>query len=108
MENDTFLKTINKCDINIIADIVDIFFSSAENQKFYKNIFRKDVAKISRQKTLLDQIGYETMMIFVNTSLEVALERSAARDRVLPEKLVTKISFLILIKTLILKKLLNL
>ena len=49
MENDTFLKTINKCDINIIADIVDIFFSSAENQTFFKNIFRKDVAKIFKK-----------------------------------------------------------
>ena len=30
-------------------------------------------------------------MIFVNTSLEIALERNAGRDRVLPEKLVTSI-----------------
>ena len=49
MENDTFLKKMNKCDINIIADIVDIFFSSAENQKFFKDIFRKDVAKIFKK-----------------------------------------------------------
>ena len=46
----------------------------------------KDVAKISRQKTLLDQIGYETMMIFVNTSLETAQIRNKARARTLPEK----------------------
>jgi len=46
----------------------------------------KDVAKISRQKTLLDQIGYETMMIFVNTSLETAQTRNKERARTLPEK----------------------
>ena len=50
----------------------------------------KDVAKISRQKTLLDQIGYETMMIFVNTSLDVALERNQKRPRKLPEPIVVK------------------
>ena len=46
----------------------------------------KDVAKISRQKALLDQIGYETMMIFVNTSLETAQIRNKERARTLPEK----------------------
>ena len=46
----------------------------------------KDVAKISRQKALLDQIGYETMMIFVNTSLETAQIRNKERKRTLPEK----------------------
>ena len=46
----------------------------------------KDVAKIDRQKKLLDQIGYETMMIFVNTSLETAQIRNKERKRTLPEK----------------------
>ena len=46
----------------------------------------KDVAKIDRQKKLLDQIGYETMMIFVNTSLETAQIRNKERARTLPEK----------------------
>ena len=46
----------------------------------------KDVAKISRQKALLDQLGYETMMIFVNTSLETAQIRNKERKRTLPEK----------------------
>ena len=46
----------------------------------------KDVAKIGRQKALLDQIGYETMMIFVNTSLETAQIRNKERARTLPEK----------------------
>tara|TARA_B100001059_G_C17764217_1_gene544610 strand:- start:272 stop:991 length:720 start_codon:yes stop_codon:yes gene_type:complete len=46
----------------------------------------KDVAKIGRQKALLDQIGYETIMIFVNTSLETAQIRNKERARTLPEK----------------------
>ena len=46
----------------------------------------KDVSKIDRQKKLLDQIGYETMMIFVNTSLETAQIRNKERKRTLPEK----------------------
>ena len=46
----------------------------------------KDVNKISRQKSLLDQLGYETIMIFANTSLEVAQIRNKQRPRTLPEK----------------------
>ena len=45
----------------------------------------KDIGKIGRQKKLLDQLGYETMMIFVNTSLEVAQQRNKERRRTLPE-----------------------
>ena len=47
-----------------------------------------DFNKISREKKQLEEIGYDTYMIFVNTSLEVALERNENRDRVLPEKIV--------------------
>jgi len=50
-----------------------------------------DYAKIKKKVVELRKLGYDCYMIFVNTSLEVALERNAARDRVLPEKLVTKI-----------------
>ena len=46
----------------------------------------KDLSKIGRQKKLLDQLGYETMMIFVNTSLETAQIRNKERARTLPEK----------------------
>jgi len=46
----------------------------------------KDLNKIGRQKKLLDQLGYETMMIFANTSLEVAQIRNKERKRTLPEK----------------------
>ena len=46
----------------------------------------KDVNKIGQQKRLLDQLGYETIMIFANTSLEVAQIRNKQRPRTLPEK----------------------
>ena len=46
----------------------------------------KDLSKIGRQKKLFDQLGYETMMIFVNTSLETAQQRNKERPRTLPEK----------------------
>jgi len=48
-----------------------------------------DFKKISMEKAELEKIGYQTYMIFVNTTLEVALERNENRDRVLPEKIVS-------------------
>jgi len=41
----------------------------------------RDFGTISRQQRLFKFLGYQTIMIFVNTSLEVALERNKARDR---------------------------
>jgi len=46
----------------------------------------KDVAKITRQKNALDQLGYQCAMIFANTSLDVAQQRNKERTRTLPEK----------------------
>ena len=48
-----------------------------------------DYQKIARERAELEKIGYQTYMIFVNTTLEVALERNENRDRVLPEKIVS-------------------
>lgn len=50
-----------------------------------------DTAKIKRQKEHAESLGYDTYMVFVNTSLEVAQARNAKRDRVLPADLVTSI-----------------
>ena len=41
----------------------------------------KDYDKIAKQSIQLRQLGYDTHMIFVNTSLDVALERNAKRER---------------------------
>lgn len=45
-------------------------------------------AKIQKQKKHAESLGYDTYMVFVNTSLEIALERNKNRDRILPDKLV--------------------
>jgi len=47
-----------------------------------------DFKKIAMEKKELEAVGYDCYMIFVNTTLEVALERNENRDRVLPEKIV--------------------
>lgn len=50
-----------------------------------------EVSKIKKKKQRAESLGYDCYMVFVNTSLEVALERNANRDRTLPETLVTEI-----------------
>lgn len=50
----------------------------------------RDMSKIAQQKRQLESIGYDTYMIFVNTSLEVALERNRKRARKVQEDLVRK------------------
>ena len=50
-----------------------------------------DYNSLERKKLALEQIGYDTYMIFVNTTLEVAQERNQKRDRKLSKKLVEKI-----------------
>lgn len=51
----------------------------------------KDANKIQRQReTLREELGYDTYMVFVNTSLQVALERNQLRDRKLPDTMVEK------------------
>ena len=50
----------------------------------------REYDKIAKQATELKQIGYDVHMIFVNTSLDVALERNAQRDRSVPEPIAVK------------------
>ena len=50
----------------------------------------RDYSSIQRQYNLLRNIGYDCYMIFVNTSLEVALERNQTRSRSIPEYIVQK------------------
>ena len=50
----------------------------------------KDYDKIAGQATKLKQLGYDVHMIFVNTSLDVALERNQKRDRTVPESIAIK------------------
>ena len=50
----------------------------------------RDYDKISYQVRMLKELGYDCYMIFVNTSLEVALERNAKRERSVPEYITTQ------------------
>ena len=50
-----------------------------------------DYNKIKKKNGELKKLGYDTYMLFINTTLEVALQRNARRDRQLPEELVKKI-----------------
>ena len=43
-----------------------------------------EYGKIEKQVKMLQQLGYDTHMIFVNTSLDTAIERNNKRDRKLP------------------------
>ena len=48
----------------------------------------RDVEKISMQAADLRKIGYDIHMVFVNTSLDVALERNRNRPRKLPDAII--------------------
>jgi len=48
----------------------------------------KDYNKIASQSKDLRQLGYDTHMIFVNTSLDTALQRNAERPRSVPDSIV--------------------
>ena len=48
----------------------------------------RDLSMIQRQHGLLTNLGYDCHMIFVNTSLDVALERNRNRPRSIPEYIV--------------------
>ena len=50
----------------------------------------REFDKIQRQARQLQELGYDTYMIFVNTSLDVALKRNAERSRSLAEPMVVK------------------
>ena len=49
-----------------------------------------DLSKIKKEKKNLEARGYDCYMVFVNTTLEIALERNQMRERVLPDAIVEK------------------
>jgi len=50
----------------------------------------RDLPLVQRQVGMLRQIGYDCYMVFVNTSLDIALERNRNRPRSIPEYIVQK------------------
>ena len=47
-------------------------------------------AKLKKEKDQLEKMGYDCYMVFVNTSLPVALKRNSERARRLPKDILTK------------------
>jgi len=47
-------------------------------------------SKIKKRRKDLMDMGYDTYMVFVNTNLDVAMERNEKRDRVVPASIVKK------------------
>ena len=47
----------------------------------------KDYDKVTKESGLLRELGYETSMVFVNTSLETALARNEKRARKVPPRI---------------------
>src|SRR6056300_521686 len=45
----------------------------------------RDYDMVARQHNMLKQMGYDCYMVFVNTTLDVALARNARRERSIPE-----------------------
>ena len=45
-------------------------------------------ASVKDDRKMLEELGYDTYMVFVNTSLEVALQRNEERARTLPKSIV--------------------
>lgn len=50
----------------------------------------KDPNKMAKLKAELESIGYQTMIVFVNTSLRTALQRNLLRDRKVPTDIVVQ------------------
>jgi len=48
----------------------------------------RDLSLVQRQHSMLRNIGYDCYMVFVNTSLDVALERNKNRPRSIPDYIV--------------------
>ena len=48
----------------------------------------RDIPRIETEKRGLDFIGYDTYMVFVNTTLETALKRNQMRPRKVPDSIV--------------------
>ena len=50
----------------------------------------KNLSKLSIKKNKLEEIGYDTYMIFVNTSLDIALQQNSERKRVLTDEIIVE------------------
>ena len=49
-----------------------------------------NITKLGIKKKTLEDVGYDTYMIFVNTDIDVAIQQNNARSRKLPDEIVRK------------------
>ena len=47
-----------------------------------------NITKLGIKKKALEDVGYDTHMIFVNTSLDVAIQQNNSRKRKLPDEII--------------------
>ena len=114
----TGLKLVNS-DIKFEKDLrkANLSLKMPDEEEYFRNIIRKgakafvgkqldqylkgrlgliidstarDYSVIQRQYNLCRNIGYDCYMVFVNTSLDVAIERNRTRSRSIPEYIVQK------------------
>ena len=50
----------------------------------------KDTRRVMKDKMALEELGYECIMIMVNTDLDVTIQRNAQRARTVPEDMLTR------------------
>lgn len=66
------VKTVNQNQLaNYINSMLPLAIDGTANK----------VSTLMRRKSIIESFGYDTMMIFVNTSLETALERAQEREK---------------------------
>ena len=49
-----------------------------------------NITKLGIKKKALEDVGYDTYMIFVNTSIDIAIQQNNARSRKLPDEIIRK------------------
>ena len=109
----TGLKLVNS-DVKFERDLkkANLSLKMPDEEEYFRNIIRQSAKKfvitqldsyikgrlglvidstgrdydvIARNHNMLQQLGYDCYMVFVNTSLEVAIARNARRERTIPE-----------------------
>lgn len=105
--DDIFERLLKKAQLPLKMEISNpnVYEKQIKNREIAKNLTNKRTSNwvngmlplvidgtgrnyntIHDKKILLEDLGYDTNIIFINTSLNVALKRNNIRDRSLPEK----------------------
>lgn len=92
MENDPKLKDIDKsiraASINQYDRQKDMWIEN--RMGIILDTVSSNLSRVQDNKNRLEKSGYDVICIFIDTPLDVALERNRNRDRKLPDELVTK------------------